>query len=104
MRDAILLNMDKPRQLEQLYRTNKPTFKAAFNALYPQLKDNPLAEGWYQRLNYDQEGLAWETPRERLFVIGASFLAALLAKLPAILALNDEFFYTRNVGFIVSPC
>ena len=103
MRDEILLNIDKPRQLEMLYRSNKPTFKTAFNALYPQLRDNPLAEGWYQRLNYSVEDLLWGTPNERVFVVVASGLAALVAQLPNVLSLNREFFYTRNVGFIVFP-
>ncbi|RYF77781.1 MAG: hypothetical protein EOO39_03130, partial [Cytophagaceae bacterium] len=58
MRDDILLNINNPRQLETLYWTNKSTFKADFNALYPQLQANPLAEGWYQRLNYTHEDLA----------------------------------------------
>ncbi|GAB3766504.1 hypothetical protein [Spirosoma pomorum] len=103
MRDDILLNLDNPRQLETLYRANKPTFRTAFNDLYPQLRDNPLAEGWYQRLNYSQEELFWGTTSERTFVIGASLLTALLAKLPELLSLNQEFFFQRNVGFIVFP-
>jgi hypothetical protein len=103
MQEEILLNMENPRQLEKLYRSNQPTFKSAFNALYPQLRDNPLAEGWYQRLNYNYEDLFWGTPRERIFVVGASLLAAFLAKLPEMLSLNKEFFYTRNGGFIIFP-
>ena len=103
MRDQILLNIDNPRQLETLYRTNQPDFKTAFNALYPQLRDNPLAEGWYQRLNYGREDLFWGTPNERIIVVGISLLAALLAQLPKLLALDREAFYLRNVGFIVFP-
>ncbi|WP_128545739.1 hypothetical protein [Larkinella soli] len=103
MRDEILLNMDNPRQLEKLYRGNRPTFRTAFNDLYPQLRNNPLAEGWNERLNFGQEDLFWGTPRERVFVVAASLLAAFLAKLPELLSLNKEFFYTRNVGFIVFP-
>lgn len=103
MQEEILLNLDNPRHLENLYRTNKPTFRMAFNALYPRLSNNPLAEGWHQRLNYDHEDLFWGTPGERAFVVLASLLAALLAKLPQILSLNEEVFYTRNIGFIVFP-
>lgn len=103
MRDKILLNISDPQQLEQLYRTNKPGFKSAFNDVYPQLGNNPLADGWYQRLNYRYEELLWGTPNERLFVIGASLLAGLLAQLPKLLALAPESFYAHNVGFIVFP-
>lgn len=103
MREAILSNLDNPRQLETLYRTNQPTFKTVFNDLYPQLRDNPLAEGWYQRLNYSSEDFFWGTPRERAIVVGASGLAAFLAQLPKVLSIDPEFFYPRNVGFIVFP-
>ena len=103
MRNEILSNLNSPGQLEKLYRTNKPGFRTAFDTLYPQLRGNPLAEGWYQRLNYVQEEAFWGTPGERVFVIAASLLAALLAQLPKILSLNEAFFYTRNVGFIVLP-
>lgn len=103
MREEILLNQDNALQLEKLYRGNKPGFKAAFNALYPDLRSNPLAEGWYQRLNFSQGAYAWGTPAERTFVIAASLFAALLAKLPEMLSMNEDFFYPRNVGFIVAP-
>jgi hypothetical protein len=33
----------------------------------------------------------------------ASVVAGVIAKLPAILSINEEFFYPRNVGFIVFP-
>jgi len=92
MREAILSNLNNPQQLEKLYRANKPTFKSDFNLLYPQLQDNPLAEGWYQRLNYSTEDLFWGTPRERVFVVVASLVAGLLAQLPKLLSLNQEFF------------
>jgi hypothetical protein len=103
MRDEILLNQNNPGQLEKLYRANKPTFKTAFDTLYPQLQGNPLAEGWYQRLNYVPDDSFWGTPGERVAVVAAALLAALLAQLPKILLLDEEFFYTRNVGFIVLP-
>ncbi len=103
MREEILLNQTNALQLEKLYRGNKPGFKAAFNALYPELNSNPLAEGWYQRLNYSSNELFWGTPAERAFVVVASVLAALLAKLPELLSISEEFYYPRNAGFIVVP-
>ncbi|GAB3247008.1 DUF4153 domain-containing protein [Larkinella harenae] len=103
MHQEILLNMGNPQQLERLYRNNKPTFKTAFNALYPQLKGDPLAEGWYQRLNYSYEALLWGTSDERIFVVAASLLAALLAKLPQLLSIDEQHFFLRNTGFIVFP-
>ncbi|KQS28312.1 hypothetical protein [Dyadobacter sp. Leaf189] len=103
MREQILLNIDNPGQLEKLYRNNKPNFKSAFNDLYPQLRENMLAETWYQRLNFSQDELFWGTPGERVFVVAASLVAALLAQLPRLLSLDQEFFYSRNLSFIVFP-
>jgi hypothetical protein len=38
-----------------------------------------------------------------IFVIIASLLAGIVAKLPAIFSINEEFFYPRNIGFIIFP-
>ncbi len=103
MRDEILSNLANPRQLEQLYRTDKPAFTSAFESLYPQMQDNLLVEAWYQRLTYSHGASPWGTARDRMFVLLASLVAALLAKLPAILSLNEDHFYTRNISFIVLP-
>lgn len=103
MRDAILSHLDNPRQLEKLYRSNKAPFKREFTALYPQLKGNVLADFWNERLNYESEEVNWGTRGELIFVIIASLLAGVIAKLPAILQLDEEVFYTRNIGFILFP-
>lgn len=103
MKDEILANQHDPAALETLYRSDKPAFKRSFNLLYPGLKDNTLLGFWHARLNFAGTGAAGELRRDLLFVIIASILAALVAKLPVIFGLNEETFYTRNVGFIVFP-
>jgi hypothetical protein len=103
MKDEILSNLDNPGQLERLYRKDKPAFKRAFNALYPELKDNTLAGFWNERLNFAGEEISWGTRRDLVFVIIASLLAGVIAKLPAILAIDEDFFYPRNIGFIIFP-
>ena len=103
MKDEILINLDNPRQLEKLYRADKPSFKRAFRALYPDLKDNMLVNYWNERLNFAADELSWGNRKDLLFVVLASVLAGLLAKLPAFLSLDEEFFYTRNIGFIIFP-
>jgi hypothetical protein len=55
----LLTHLDNPRQLEKLYRTNKTAFKSAFNALYPELAYQKLAQYWYERLNYDTSVISW---------------------------------------------
>lgn len=103
MKDEILTNLGNAAQLERLYRADKSAFKRAFNALLPELEDNPLVIFWNERLNYANDDISWGSGKELLWVILASLLAGLIAKLPAFLSINEEFFYTRNIGFIVFP-
>lgn len=103
MKDEIRIHLTDPRQLEKLYRGNKGLFKREFGALYPELKGNALADFWNERLHYESDDINWGSGRELLFVILASLVAGILAKLPAFLPVSEEFFYPRNTGFIVFP-
>jgi hypothetical protein len=103
MKDEILTHLNEPRQLEKMYRTNKGPFKREFNTLYPELKGNTLADFWNERLNYESDEINWGTGRELLFVIIASLVAGVIAKLPAFLPIDEDFFYSRNIGFVVFP-
>ena len=103
MKDQIRTYLNDPRQLENLYQTNKVPFRRAFSTLYPELKGNTLADVWYERLNYETEEINWGTGRELLIVILASLVAGFIAKLPAFVSINEEFFYSRNIGFIIFP-
>ena len=103
MRDQILSNIHDPRQLEKMYRANKAIFRQEFNGIYPQLSGNKVAEFWYERLNYEAEETKWGAGKDFLFVVFASLLAGMLAKLPAIFTISEDFFYSRNIGFVVFP-
>jgi len=103
MKNEILSNLTNPGQLERLYRTDKQSFKRAFKALYPELKDNTLLGFWNERLNFASEDISWGARKDLVFVIIASIIAGVIAKLPAILSIDKDFFYTRNIGFIVFP-
>jgi hypothetical protein len=103
MKDEILAHLNDPGHLEKMYRTNKGPFKREFRTLYPELKGNTLADFWNERLNYESDEINWGTGRELLFVIIASLVAGVIAKLPAILSIDEEFFYSRNIGFVVFP-
>jgi hypothetical protein len=103
MKEQILANQHDARQLEKLYRSNKGLFKSEFRQLYPELSGNTLAGFWNERLNYEGDDTNWGTSKDLLMVVLASMVAGLIAKLPAIFNLNEELFYSRNVGFIVFP-
>lgn len=103
MKDEIIAHINNPRQLERMYRANKVSFKREFSTLYPELQGNTLAEFWNERLNYESDEINWGSGRELLFVVFAVLVAGLVAKLPSLLSINEEFFYQRNIGFIVFP-
>jgi len=103
MRNEILAYLNNPKQLEEMYRSNKVSFKRAFAALYPELKGNSLADFWNERLSYEADDISWGTRKDLLFVIIGALLAGLVAKIPVILHFDEEFFYSRNVGFVVFP-
>ncbi|HMJ46258.1 MAG TPA: hypothetical protein VK498_02970 [Ferruginibacter sp.] len=103
MKNEIISNLDNPGELERLYRADKPSFKRAFKALYPEFKNNTLAGFWNERLNFANEEISWGTRKDLVFVIIASVLAGIIAKLPALLLISEDFFYPRNIGFIIFP-
>lgn len=102
-KDTILTNLSDAEQLEKLYRNNKSGFSAAFKELYPEIKDNSMAKFWYQRLSYSKNEINWGTKNQFLFVVIAALLAGIVAKIPVIFSVREEFFYQRNLGFIVFP-
>lgn len=103
MKEEILENLENPAQLERLYRSDKSDFKRTFISLYPQLSDNSLAGYWNERLNYAGDDVFWGSNAEWVKVIILSIVAGLIAKLPVLLSVNADFFYPRNLGFIIFP-
>jgi len=103
MTEQIKNNLDNPNQLEKLYRENKTAFKKEFNTLYPDIKENTTAQIWNERLNFESEEISWGTKNELMFVIIASLIAGFIAKLPQFFGFTEEFFYPRNIAFVVFP-
>lgn len=103
MKDVIRNYLNEPGQLEKLYRSNKGAFKREFNDLYPELRSNSIAEFWNARLNYETDEIKWGAGREVVFIIVAILMAGTIAKLPALFSIDEEFFYPRNIGFIIFP-
>jgi len=103
MKEIILSHLDDPRQLEKLYRQNKLSFKRSFLLLYPEITGSPVADFWNERLNYESDEVSWGSYKDLFFVIIASLIAGLIAKVPAIFNVAEEPFYSKNVGFILFP-
>ncbi len=103
MKNLIKNNLDNPVQLEKLYRDNKATFKKSFNLVFPDIQETKSAQIWNERLNFEGEEISWGTNKELIFVIIASFLAGLIAKIPEFTGLDPEYFYPRNIAFVIFP-
>jgi hypothetical protein len=103
MKNEILSSLDNPGKLERLYRTDKQTFRRVFKTLYPELQDNTLVAFWKERLNFAGEEVLWGTRKDLVFIILASLMAGLIAKMPGILSIREDFFYPRNIGFVIFP-
>ncbi len=99
----ILANIDSPRLLEQLYRSNKAAFKTEFNSIYPNLSGNKLAECWNERLNFESNEISWGTRKELTFVIIAALCAGFIAQIPNIFNIDLDLFFKRNISFVVFP-
>ena len=103
VKEEILAFIDKPVELEKLYRKNKNIFAKAFESAYPDIKENAIAQAWHERLHYKQEEISWGKKNELLFVVIVALTAGLMAKLPELFSINEERFYSRNIGFLVFP-
>ncbi len=103
MKDEILSNMGNPIQLEKLYRSDKTAFKNAFNVLYPELVNSSATTFWHARLNFSREEISWGNRKELIFIILGCILAGVIARIPDIFQIDKDYFYPRNVGFIVFP-
>lgn len=100
---SIRTEMGNPTALEILYRTDAAGFRKAFANIYPELEGIPVADAWQARLTYKKQVQLRTSWNEWLFLGIAAVLCGLLAKLPAWTAVDAEFYYSRNVGFIVFP-
>lgn len=103
LKDEILSNIDNPLQLEHLYLNNKTSFKREFNKAYDEIKENRTAQIWNIRLNFKKEQVLWGTGKEQIFVLVAAIVAGLMAQIPEIAGIEPEYFFLRNMGFVVFP-
>ena len=103
MRDLIISALDRPSELERLYRKNKAEFRQNFSSVYHEFQEQPIVQFWHERLNYESPDISWGTGKDLKLVLILSIIAGIMAKLPDIFSIDEEFFYTRNIGFLVFP-
>ncbi|MDF2436531.1 MAG: rane protein [Bacteroidota bacterium] len=103
METEIINNLDNPKHLEKMYRENHNAFKREFNRIYEKIKEHKTALIWNERLNYGSDEISWGSNKELFFVIITAFIAGCIAKIPHFTNISEDYFYPRNISFIVFP-
>ncbi|HMQ01100.1 MAG TPA: hypothetical protein PKC24_15070 [Cyclobacteriaceae bacterium] len=103
MREEILNNLNNPKELEKLYRSSKNEFSKSFHQLYPEIKENTAAQIWHERLSFENEAISWGSHKELIFVLAAALIAGFIAKIPDFFNIEEEYYYSRHIGFIFLP-
>ncbi|MFZ4545118.1 MAG: hypothetical protein ACOYOA_13775 [Saprospiraceae bacterium] len=99
----LLSIIDNAQALEKRYQEDKSAFKKEFTSIYPQIKDTKFAEYWLARLNYSQAEISFGNSKELLILIAACLFSGFIAKIPDIFSVGEQFYYSRNIGFIFLP-
>jgi hypothetical protein len=103
IRASILQHIHDPSMLERLYRVDSHVFIKAFSEIYPEVKDQVIAQVWHERLNHRSAPPVNSLRHEWIFILIATLFAGMLMKLPQVFNLSDENFYPRNIAFAVFP-
>ena len=103
MKNSIIDHIHNPEFLETAFRKDSAAFKQAFVEAYPTVKDELLAKAWYERLNYKQSDISWGIKNEWKVIVLLAILVAFIALVPNFIAVEQDVFYAKNVGFIVFP-
>lgn len=103
MRDLIISGLEQPADLERLYRSNRSEFRKNFSVIAVEFGDRPIVQFWKERLHYSTPKVSFGSKKELKFVLIAAVIAGLLAKLPVIAGIDEDFFYPRNIAFLVFP-
>ena len=101
MEALIITNISNPAALEQLYRSNPAAFARAFEAVYPQISSQVSAHIWRERLVVSTT--SWGSMSDWVVVGIFALLAGFLMQLPDIFSISHDYYFPRNMSFIVMP-
>src|SRR5690606_34804649 len=99
MKSLIIQNIENPEGLEKLYQKNKTGCSKALRDGCAEIKETAAAAFWEHKMRYEQP--AFKISADFYFLLIVSVFAILIAELPAILNIEEEIFYPRNISFIV---
>ena len=103
IQSTIQSSLNDPQALEILYRKNKSVFQQAFKTIYPEIKENPIAQSWHERFNVQEEEISWGTKSEWMLLVAGAFFTGLIIKMPTFLGIDQESFLSRNIGLAIIP-
>jgi hypothetical protein len=89
--------------LEKLYRSNPVNFTQAFQEVYPQIKSDLTAQIWHERLRITHDEMTTVPVKDWVFVGVTALFVAFFMQLPDLLAISHDFYFPRNIAFIVMP-
>ncbi len=101
MENQIITNISNPAALESLYRSNPPAFTRAFHEVYSQISTEVTAQIWKERLAVSST--SWGSTKDWTLLIGFALLAAFLMQFPDIFSISHDYYFPRNMSFIVMP-
>lgn len=105
MKLQIREKINKPEELEKLYRADKKRFKSAFYEIYPEIAGFKVSVFWKSRLDFNstKESIDAIKKSDILFLILSCLFSAFLIKIHQLFDfdLDEFFFYARNAGLIV---
>jgi hypothetical protein len=101
MEDLILQNIHNPAILEAMYRKDATQFRLAFTSVYENIKEQPVAKVWHERLHYVQPGVNWGNKNELWMVICVAAVASIITLVPNFITIEQDVYYSRNIGLIL---
>ncbi len=103
--NSILEQLNKPEELEKMFREDKKGFEKAFHHVPAELGDNQLIQFWKIRLEQEKPELkkSRASIRDLIILLIACFTTCLLIKLPSIFTLpqTESDFYQKNGALIL---
>lgn len=103
LRDLIGQNLENPRSLEILFHEYGQDFVRVMDKLYEEDPGNQTLKFWHERIHFVAPVTPFLSSFEGLFILTAILVSGFIAKLPDFLDIDQEFFYSRNISFIVFP-
>ncbi len=103
MKATILSHLNNPGQLEKLYHSDKQNFKNSIELLYTEYKHEPIIQFWQERLHYNETINKVGSNKDFWTAVKLIVIAGLVANISNIPGINENLFFSRNLGFIIVP-